>query len=83
MSRLFAFRVATDIVDHGGDAAFTGYDADLQQLVWEGDGEAALGSPLCSGGYYSGRNPCTAGGTACSGPACSKSYLGCYACDYG
>ena len=82
MSRLFAFRVASPVTDPPQAPVATGYDAATQTLVWEGDSGTTMGTALCSGGYYSGRNPCRSTGTACTGTRCDKSYLGCYACDY-
>lgn len=81
MSGVFAFGVATPVVEAVGETP--AYDPDRQQLVWEG-GEATLGQPVCTGGRYSGRNPCRTTSTACYGTSCStSSYPGCYACDYG
>lgn len=83
MSRLLAFNVATHVAAPAADEQFLAYDTERQQLVWAGDGETGMGAALCTGGRYSGRNPCRSTGTSCTGTYCSKSYLGCYACDYG
>jgi hypothetical protein len=82
MSAVFAFDVAAPLEE--APAATAEYDPARQLLVWEGDGDASLGSPVCTGGRYSGRNPCRTTSTACYGTSCStSSYPGCYACDYG
>lgn len=82
MSAVFAFGVAAPVDDAPAPSAE--YDPVRQQLVWDGAGDASLGTPVCTGGRYSGRNPCRTTSTACYGTSCSTSgYAGCYACDYG
>lgn len=84
MSKVFAFGVAKPAIQPPGSKAIEGYDPQRQQLVWQGNGEASLGWPLCTGGSYWGHNPCHTTSTACYGTNCDTSgYLGCYSCDYG
>jgi hypothetical protein len=80
MAKPLAFEVAVC----GNDPAPIGfYDSDLQQFVWEADGEVSLGSPLCTTSPTSEKCKCSATSTACSyGASCPLGQSG-YVCDYG